>query len=108
MNHIVEKQKERAREYLRPKVTIRPEDALRWGNAQHILQSALDEWYKDFEPALDTLIIQTHQQTIAEVVRIAEGMKYKGLIDGPEQGRWVKANNQALTDLIEAITSNKE
>jgi len=110
MNHIIEQQKERARECLRPKVTIRPEDTARFGNAQHILQTALDEWYRDFEPALDTLITQTHQATIAECVRIAEGMKKE--LDNDEGAAFVTHEifgyNQALTDLIEAITSNKE
>ena len=57
-------------ELLRPKVTILPEQGARWGNAKHILQSALDEWYKDFEPALRT----TLQEQREEMVKVIEGM----------------------------------
>jgi hypothetical protein len=46
----------------------------------------------------------THQAAIEECVRVAEGMKHKGFIDGLEEGRWVKAYETALTDLITALT----
>ena len=54
-------------EELRPRVWITYEQEVRWGNAKHILQSALDEWYKDFEPALRTTLQEQREEIILEV-----------------------------------------
>lgn len=49
-------------EELRPKVTVLPAQEVRWDNAKHILQFALDEWYKDFEPALLATLKQVRDE----------------------------------------------
>jgi hypothetical protein len=88
MNHTIEQQKE-ALDNLHRNRTVAPSRA-----------------------DLHKIITQTHQATIAEVVRIAEGM---GRIVTPDDriesaiaAYGDEQYNQALTDLIEAITSNKE
>jgi hypothetical protein len=85
MNHILEQQKERARS--------------RWAN--WLFNDSLDQ--EAFSETLDQLITQTHQATIAECVRIAEGRKRLEMNDDYDGGY-----NHACDDLIEAITSNKE
>ena len=52
MNEHIEKMVEE----LRPRVRILPHQAVQWENARHILQSGLDEWYKDFVPHLRTAL----------------------------------------------------
>jgi hypothetical protein len=79
MQHIIEQQKERV-EYNMPSIEHNGEAWIRL--IDHV-----------------ELTTQTHQQTIAEVVRKAEGMKNEG---------YNSFGREALTDLIEAITSNKE
>jgi hypothetical protein len=54
------------------------------------------------------LTTQTHQATIAEVVRIAEGMIEKERVENRDSDLYERSYTLALTDLIEAITSNKE
>jgi hypothetical protein len=99
MNHIIEQQKERARavmssiEFLHGVPVDLPQEKL-----------------KD----LDTLITQTHQATIAEVVRIVEEMRTeeervqqwisKGGVDYIDN----KARLDTINKFIEAITINKE
>jgi len=75
MNHIIEQQKERAME--------------EYGNADY-------EWNN-----LENIITQTHQATIAEVVRIAHEMAGHSTIGS-------RARLLNVHDFIEAITSNKE
>jgi hypothetical protein len=85
MNHIIEQQKE-ALDNLHRNRTVAPSRA-----------------------DLHKIITQTHQATIAECVRIAEGMRRLPAhrdTSYAERDNWFY--NQALTDLIEAITSNKE
>ena len=48
-------------EELKPKVTVSPEDAVKWNNAARVLQSALDAWYKSFEPSLRTTLTTDRQ-----------------------------------------------
>lgn len=86
MNHIIEQQKERAMEELK---AIHPEQG-KWRVERATLH--------DF---LDTLITQTHQATIAEVVRIAHEMAGHSTIGS-------RARLLNVHQFIEAITSNKE
>jgi alpha-galactosidase/6-phospho-beta-glucosidase family protein len=101
MNHIIEQQKE-----IRNKIVsilfaegIVPKEKL-----------------KDADLVISQVQTQTHQATIAEVVRIAEGMKKldpeKSTLPQSKKPKNKRSRtghyNKALTDLIEAITSNKE
>jgi hypothetical protein len=86
MNHIIEQQKERARE----KAKNSDFDASHEG-----VDDGFCMTYED----LDILITQTHQATIAECVRIAEGMKRLEMNDDYDGGY-----NHACDDLIEALT----
>jgi hypothetical protein len=62
----------------------------------------------ELQNVVDTLITQTHQATIDEVVRIAEGMIEKERVENRDSDLYERSYTLALTDLIEAITSNKE
>jgi len=118
MNHIIEQQKERA--------GMPPQ---KLASIFHDTYEALAPAYgyetrketRDFDPKspngklmiavcefiikteIDTLITQTHQQTIAEVVRIAESLPNYNKSFGAVEGGLISKNA-----LIEAITSNKE
>jgi len=80
MNHIIEQQKERVRK--------------EWLKAPFFNQFREGELQ-----LLDTLITQTHQATIAEVVRIVRDVQKAN----DSNGRY-----NACEEIIEAITSNKE
>jgi hypothetical protein len=90
MNHILEQQKERAKNKATG-VTFNPTN---------------DPQIKYFfSPGdLDTLITETHQQAIAECVRIAEGIKQRVNIADDESEDYIID----LQEFIEAITSKIE
>jgi hypothetical protein len=92
MNHIIEQQKKRAR----GKAMVI--------NYQNYDGKKLNYTFK--EEDLETIITQTHQATMDEVVRIAKGMKITDpdISDHPLN----ELRNEQIDDFIEAITSNKE
>jgi hypothetical protein len=106
MNHIIEQQKERARDEFERRLSPKKPKG---GKIRSV--SFTEQGYQTLLETLDTIITETHQATIAEVVRIAEGMK---LIPNPNKliPRDIASHNvgynHACEDFIRAITSNKE
>lgn len=101
MNEHIEK----TLEELRPRVRVSPWQAAQWDKAQHILQSGLDEWYKDFAPHLRTALTSAYNaglERAKEAIEENRGVSFTG--DG---NAIFKAWNGCIDKSLAAIEKEK-